>query len=448
MPSVFFESLKKIVSYAVPISVAQLVRILTPIVSTVMIAHLGILPLAASSLVGSYYLVSMLFGFGMVFSVTIQASQHIGAKDYAAATRSVVNGIWLAGGIGLIALLLYILGPVILILFGQDPKIVALTPYYFYLLAISIAPYLVMFTLQQLLIAMGKPRLLFRLSILTTVVALSTNYIFVFGVGRWHGIGLAGLGVGFLLSTIIVFIATLACLVNSRERYPILKNLLKVDIGGVKSLFHLGWPIGLNMVVEVGAMTVLVLMIGWINHFGLAAYPIIWQISIFYIMIPFGVRQSSTALVGQLLGAKEFKKVRALSFTAIGLCVTIMLILAILYVIFNHSIIGWFLRPNMDHEQLVAGIAYKMLYITAGYQIFDAVRIVSVGCLRGLRDVHVPLVLSFIGYWLIGIPVAALFGFGWGLGAVGMWLGLAASVVFCAVVIFVRLVKRLQVENC
>ena len=26
-----------------------------------------------------------------------------------------------------------------------------------------------------------------------------------------------------------------------------------------------------------------------------------------------------------------------------------------------------------------------------------------------------PLVLSFIGYWLIGIPVAALFGFGWGL---------------------------------
>ena len=137
MPSVFFESLKKIVSYAVPISVAQLVRILTPIVSTVMIAHLGILPLAASSLVGSYYLVSMLFGFGMVFSVTIQASQHIGAKDYAAATRSVVNGIWLAGGIGLIALLLYILGPVILILFGQDPKIVALTPYYFYTLLVA-----------------------------------------------------------------------------------------------------------------------------------------------------------------------------------------------------------------------------------------------------------------------------------------------------------------------
>lgn len=448
MSAVFRECLRKVMGYALPISVAQLVRILTPILSTIMIARLGVLNLAASSLVASYYLVSMLFGVGMVFSVTIQASQHIGAEDYEAATATVVNGIWLSGIMGLVALVLYVFAPYVLIFFGQDPKIVALTPAYFYLLAVGVVPYLIMFALQQLLVAMGKPRLLFRLSVLTTIIALSINYIFVFGIGAWHGMGLAGLGVGFLVSTVITFLATITCLVSTRERFPIHKKLLRVDLNGLRALFRLGWPVGLNMVVEIGAMSVLVLMIGWVSHFGLAAYQIVWQIAVFSVMIPFGISQACTALVGQFLGAKAFKKVTVLSFTAVGLGVAIMLIFAIIYVVFDHWVVGLFLRPGMDHEALVARISYKMLYITAACQVFDAVRIISVGCLRGMRDVYAPLIIAFIGYWLIGIPVSAIFGFAWGLGAVGMWLGLATSIIFCSAVIFARLIKRLRFENC
>ena len=447
MSNFFMQTLKSIVSYAVPISTAQLVRILIPVVSTIMVAHLGVMSLAANSLVSSYYIVSMLFAFGCVFSITMQAGHHVGSNNPIDATKTVVSGIWLSLAISLVSLLLYAFGPQILLLFGQDPKIVALTHGYFLWLAFGTIPYLILLALQQFLIAIGKPRLLFRLSVLITVLALATNYICIFGVGSWSGMGLSGLGVGYTLSAIVTLIATALCLVNSHQMYPILKHIFHIDLVHIKTLFRLGTPIGLNMIVEFAAMAVLVIMIGWISHYGLAAYQVVWQLISLGAMIPFGIGQASTALISRALGAKDDRLLQAYPLCAILIGLLAMMVISACYAIFNHALVMLFLGHINANTLKVAHIAESMLTITAVYQLFDVVRIVVNGCLRGLHDVYVPLLISFIGYWLIGLPIAAVLGFVFHLGAVGMWLGLASSIVVCTLMMVFRLVYRLKLEK-
>ena len=51
---------------------------------------------------------------------------------------------------------------------------------------------------------------------------------------------------------------------------------------------------------------------------------------------------------------------------------------------------------------------------------------------------RVPMLTTLGGYWLFGIPLSLLFGFRTGLGAVGLWWGLAAALGLVAVILALR----------
>jgi MATE family multidrug resistance protein len=52
------------------------------------------------------------------------------------------------------------------------------------------------------------------------------------------------------------------------------------------------------------------------------------------------------------------------------------------------------------------------------------------------------MITAIIGYWVIGFPVAYVFGFMLGMRGVGVWLGLAAGLAVVAVVLTIRFAMR------
>ncbi|MFB3103311.1 MAG: MATE family efflux transporter, partial [Pseudomonadales bacterium] len=64
-------------------------------------------------------------------------------------------------------------------------------------------------------------------------------------------------------------------------------------------------------------------------------------------------------------------------------------------------------------------------------------QVTAIGILRGYKDTRVPMTYALIGYWLIGLPIALLFGYGMlgfpDLGIYGFWCGLTAGLAFVAV---------------
>jgi MATE family multidrug resistance protein len=90
-----------------------------------------------------------------------------------------------------------------------------------------------------------------------------------------------------------------------------------------------------------------------------------------------------------------------------------------------------------------------LLWIAAGYQLFDGLSLGSGACLRGAGDVRLPSVLVIVLSWGLFVPLAHALSFrpggGWvaflpqyGLGAVGGWFAALAYICALGVVLFWR----------
>ncbi len=72
------------------------------------------------------------------------------------------------------------------------------------------------------------------------------------------------------------------------------------------------------------------------------------------------------------------------------------------------------------------------------FQIPDGLQVGAAGALRGFKDARVPMLLNFTAYWLVGFPLAWWMGIRMGAGPDGIWSGLIAGLVTCAVLLIWR----------
>ena len=64
-----------------------------------------------------------------------------------------------------------------------------------------------------------------------------------------------------------------------------------------------------------------------------------------------------------------------------------------------------------------------------------------------MSDTRIPMLMSAIGYWVIGFAASCLLGFATSLGAVGVWIGLSLGTAVYAVLLVTRfavLTRRLS----
>ena len=85
-----------------------------------------------------------------------------------------------------------------------------------------------------------------------------------------------------------------------------------------------------------------------------------------------------------------------------------------------------FLASYVKDDQVVA-LAAELIIWGGIFQLFDGVQAVSVGILRGIADVNVPTMITFIAYWVVGLPMCYFLGFVLDLKHIGIWIGLTAS---------------------
>jgi len=80
--------------------------------------------------------------------------------------------------------------------------------------------------------------------------------------------------------------------------------------------------------------------------------------------------------------------------------------------------------------------------VAALFQWVDGAQSVGAGMLRGLHDTAMPMVFAGVGYWVIGLGTALLFGFGLHWGGLGIWIGLAAGLATAAALMMTRWMRR------
>jgi multidrug resistance protein, MATE family len=433
--SVFFKEARITLLLALPIIVGQVSQMLMGVTDTIMIGRLGAVPLAASAFAGGVFSVFFVVGLGLLLPVAVLVSRAHGAGDDPAAARWLQHGFAMAviaSGIEMAALYFLETGFPHM---GQPPEVLAVVQPYYGLIVVSLLPALIFQVFRQFSEALGRPWM--PMAVMLGGVALNVvlNWILIYGHLGSPALGLAGAGWATLISRIAVLLMLVWLLYRSvrlRAAWPVTwwRGLARAKF---VEMLHIGVPASVMLFFEVGAFMMAALMMGWLGADALAAHQIALSCAAFMFMFPLGLSMAASMRVGKAVGEGRTEVLRVIFFGAVVMSCMIMSVSAV-----GFSVIGPTLAAGFVNDAAVVTLAARLLVVAAIFQLFDGVQVIGSGALRGLADVRVPAAISFVSYWLLAIPAGYYLGLHTRLGAVGLWIGLAAGLAIAAVLLSTR----------
>jgi len=433
------EHYKKNFTLAYPVMLGSLGHIMVGVADSAMVGQLGAIPLAAVSLSNSLFVVPLVFSMGVAFGMTPMVANADGEGNQKKSVRYLKNGLV----VNMVSSLLMFGAIYVLSLFieqmGQDPEVVDLSLPYLQVISLSIIPLMFFLTYKQFAEGLSDTKAAMRVSIAANFLNVGLNYVLIFGVWGFPEMGLMGAGYSTLISRIIMAIAMYFYFKGKSHfsAYRVLFKEVKILWKSAVELLTIGVPTALQYIFEVSAFAFSAIMIGWISPLDLAAHQIAISLASISYMMASGMSAAASIRVGNQLGQKAYSTLREATQTLTHMVIVFMAITGILFLIGRH------LLPSLyTNDPQVLAIAAQLLIITTFFQLSDGVQVVALGGLRGLSDVKAPTYITFACYWLLAIPLAAVLGFYFDMGVVGIWMGLAAGLTFAAIFLYLRMNQK------
>ncbi len=445
MPTLLKE-LRITLALALPMIVGQVSQMLIGITDNAFIGRVGTVPLAAAAFTHGAFGIFYVVGIGLLLGAGVFASGDHGAGDEQGCAAWLRHGRVLALGVGLAAFGLMAGLSTQLDRFGQPAEVIAVVRPYFLLIGASFVPALVFQVQRQFAESMGRPWV--PMAIILGDVALNAflNWVLVFGHLGAPALGLVGSGWATLLARSLAVAAIGWWLRRSRDfaavRAAPWAGWERRRFG---ALLRLGGPAGTMLFFEAGAFSAATLMMGWLGTVPLAAHQIAIGCAALTFMIPLGLSIAVSLRISRARGEGRYDAVRPIGFGAIGAGLAAMAGFAVIFALAGPLITSAF-TPSAE----VALLAARLLLVAAIFQLFDGGQVLSVGALRGLTDVRIPVAITFVAYWLVALPAGYGLAFHTSLGPLGVWVGLATGLAGAAISLgwrFHRLTGKLAAQR-
>ena len=242
------------------------------------------------------------------------------------------------------------------------------------------------------------------------------DIVFVFGFGPIPAMG--SKGAAFATCGVRTFIG----LVMLIYVFKFIDFKSKLDFSYMKQIFKVGLPIALALLIELFAFNIITILVGKESGVFAATHNILVTIASATFMIPLSISIALSVKVAYNYGAKKCHEIRNYSVASTVLSVGFMAFTALVLALFPKQIINLF----TDNRE-VLDICLPIISIVAMYQVFDGFQIVMGGILKGFKMTKFVSDSFFIGYWVVGAPVAAICVLKYGLSLQGYWIALAVA---------------------
>ncbi|WP_226780474.1 MATE family efflux transporter [Oceaniglobus trochenteri] len=433
---------RAILILGLPLIASHVAQFAISLTDALMLGWYDVNALAAQVLGGTMWFVLFLFGSGFAFAVMPMVAQANETGDGVQVRRVTRMGIWVSLMFAGLAVPLLLLSEVWLGAMGQDPLIVTLASAYLDVAAWGLLPALGVMVLKSYLAALERTRVVMWVTLAAVVVNVGINYSLIFGNWGAPELGITGAAIASVAVQVVSLIGLAGYARWVTPEYELFVRLWRPDWEAFGDVFRLGWPIGLTNLAEVGLFAASSVMMGWIGPIALAAHGVALQISGLMFMVHIGLSNAATVRAGQAMGRRDGARLRRGAGMAIALSMIVAVVTVILFVTVPAPLIGVFLDPLEPAREEVLAIGVGLLAAAALFQVMDAAQAMALGLLRGLQDTRGPMVIAMISYWIIGAPASYLMGFTFGLGGVGIWLGLALGLGVAGALLMARFVSR------
>jgi MATE family multidrug resistance protein len=424
-----------------PLIGGQLAYVGMNVIDTIMAGKLDPRTLAAVALGSSAWSSLHLFMLGVLLSLPPFISEYDGAGTAEARARIaplVRQGVWLAVALAaLVVLALRHVGPLLGVL-QVKPDLLPVTSGYLAALTWGVpawALYLVLrFSSEGL--SMSRPTLYFGL--LGLPANAVANWVLMYGKLGFPALGAVGCG----YATALVWwlqLAAFGVYVARRREYRELGLFARFegpDPAALRRLLRIGVPIAVTIFLESSLFTAAAIAVGALGTVALAGHQVALNFAALTFMIPLGLSMAVTVRVGNALGRRDHPEVRFRAGLGVALAVTCQLV-PVSLMLFAPRLIA----AIYTADPAVQAVAVELLFLAAIFQLSDGLQVSSAAALRGLKDTRVPMFLTLVAYWLVGMPLGLSLCFPAGMGARGMWIGLIAGLSTAALLLGRRLLQ-------
>lgn len=422
---------------AIPVVISQVGHTLVQTSDSIIVGHFaGTVSLAAVSLANSIFVIVLVIGIGISYGSTPLIAQLNGKKDFEECGRLLSNSLFLNVLTGIILFALTALASTLLLdHLDQTAEVVRQARPFLTLLGLSIIPMLIFNTFKQFAEGLGFTKQAMLISIWGNLVNIIIGIIFVKGLFGVAPMGIKGVGYSTLIDRCVMAIVMGVYVFRSERFKKYLKSFILTRISWSRCLqiLKIGAPVALQYTFEISAFSGAAILIGTIGYHEQAAHQVAINLASITYMMSSGLSAAAAIKSGNYFGAKDHHNLRQSAISSYHIVLIFMFVTACIFTVGN-NLLPWMYTS----DSIVINIAAQLLIIAALFQLFDGTQVVGLGILRGMGDVNIPTIITFLAYWVVGLPLGYLLGIPLHMGVKGIWYGLTLGLMTSAILLFFR----------
>ncbi len=431
-----------------PILLTQVAQAAFGLVDTIMAGRVSPADLASVALGVGFWLPLLLLISGILQATTALVAQAYGARKLDQQSVQKIplitrQALWLALALGLSGLSLLQLSPLLFTPLEMPQPLQEKTRLFLFGISFGMPAIAFYTTLRCYTEALGRPRPVTIISIVGLMLTIPTNYLFIYGfhIGSISVPALGGAGCGFATALIewFMLIALVIYLSTARpyRAIRIFSHFNRPDFPLIRRIVVLGFPIGIAIFFEVTLFSFAAIVLSPLGDTVIAAHQVALSATSQLFMIPLSLATAVTIRMGQFYGQKNAEAMRRLRRVGLTLGSCLALLSMSFIAIFRHDITAIY-----SSDLHVQSLAATLLLFAMAYQLADSWQVTTAGCLRGMQDTSVPMLITFFAYWVVAFPTGILLSRILNYGAQGFWFGLLLGLAVAATLLLLRLRVR------
>ncbi|MEX6049541.1 MdtK family multidrug efflux MATE transporter [Enterobacter hormaechei] len=432
---------RQLLALAIPVIVAQVAQTAMGFVDTVMAGGYSATDMAAVAIGTSIWLPAILFGHGLLLALTPVIAQLNGSGRRDRVAHQVRQGFWLAGFVSvLIMIVLWNAGYIIRAMHNIDPALADKAVGYLRALLWGAPGYLFFQVARNLCEGLAKTKPGMVMGFIGLLVNIPVNYIFIYGHFGMPELGGVGCGVATAAVYWVMFGSMLTYIKHARSMRDIRNDTTfsTPDWSMLTRLTQLGLPIALALFFEVTLFAVVALLVSPLGIIDVAGHQIALNFSSLMFVLPMSLAAAVTIRVGFRLGQGSTLDAQTAARTGLGVGVCMAVCTALFTVLLREQIA---LLYNDNPE--VVTLASHLMLLAAIYQISDSIQVIGSGVLRGYKDTRSIFFITFIAYWVLGLPCGYILALTDlvvdRMGPAGFWMGFIIGLTSAAIMMMLRM---------
>lgn len=400
---------ERVLAIMLPVAMQQAVNMGVNMMDTIMLGSFGEVQLSASSLANSFYSIFQIFCMGITAGCSILISQHYGAGQMKEVKQTFALSFRLTVLFGAVFALLTLFFPEpIMRMFSSDQDVIAAGVGY---LQITVFVYIIHgvgLVTAQLMRSVGEASLGLYVSLISFVVNLVANWIFIFGKFGAPRMEIRGAALGTLIARTVELIVTFFFVLKLDKKIHLrLRDFFQqIPKELVQRYLKIGLPALCSDAMLSFGRTATSMIIGQMGTTAVAANSMVQVVDRLFTVVTGGISNAAGIVIGQTIGSGDKHKAQQQGESLFLIAFGVSIVSAALFMLIGPATLSLY---NVAEATLV--VTKKLMITYAALIVFQCIgTVMTKGVLRGGGDTRFLLIADVAFLWLASIPLGYVSG--------------------------------------